>query len=175
MISMNAISHFGKREAIVFTGALVLETMVRSLMDQEETGKKNFKMIFLDAIKHIQFYAACATQPSYALSWVAKLKAHACLLQSNFIGLKLLGRMTGIPKVKSGELYTWIEVERPPLVSIIATLGEAAKVYAKVIGCLGTGKIVQKMWTGSSSGEIRFAVSAALLALSAWNVKAVVD
>ena len=171
MISMNAVSHFGKREAIVFTGALVLETMMRSLMNEEKTGEKNFKMIFLDAIKHIQFYAACATQPSYALSWVAKLKAHACLLPSNIIGLKLLGRMTGILKIKSGELYTWIEDERPPLVSFVACLGEAAKIYAKVIGCIGTGRVVQQRWTGSSSGKIGTAVSIALAILSAWNIK----
>lgn len=170
----NAVSHFGKREALVFTGALALETMVRSLMNQEKLGEKSFKMMFLDAIKHIQFYAACATQPSYALSWVAKLKAHACLLPSNMIGLAFLSSLTRIRHFKDTSKiikYTEVVIERPPLVSFVACLGEAAKIYAKVVGCLGTGRVVQQMCTRSSSGKISAAVSIALVILSAWNIK----
>ncbi|MBP7074319.1 MAG: hypothetical protein KBA81_02925 [Rhabdochlamydiaceae bacterium] len=172
MISMNAVHNFGKREALVFTGALALETLVRSYVAERSEGSKNFKMFFLDAIKHVQFYAACATHPSYALSWVAKLKAHACLLPSNIIGVMFLSKITGIYHFKNSPLcYTELEVERPPLVSFVACLGEAAKIYAKTIGCLGTGRVVQKMWTGSSSGKVATAVSSVLFILSAWNIK----
>jgi len=172
MFNMNAIANFGKREALLFTGALALETMVRSFVAENKGSEKNFKMLLLDAIKHIQFYAAFATHPSYAFSWVSKLTAHASLLPSNIIGLKLLSKITGMYHFKNDPLhYTELEIERPPLVSFVACLGEAAKIYAKTIGCLGTGRVVQKMWTGSFSGRISTVVSIALLTVSAWNIK----
>jgi hypothetical protein len=63
-----------------------------------------------------------------------------------------------------------IFTDRPPLVSFAACAGEVAKIGAKIVGCLATGKIVGHMVNTQASDKVRMAVSTALLALSALNI-----
>ncbi len=155
----NLVPKFGQGEAVVFTGALLAESLVRF----NPANDLGVTIFFLDVIKHIQFYASFA-KTSYGRSWVNVLKAHCSLLPSNYIGLVLIKAIT---KTQDVDILT----DRPPLVSIVASYGEAAKMGAKIVGCLATGKVIGDMVDAQISGKVRFAVSVALLALSALNIK----
>ncbi len=168
----NLVPGFGQREAAIFTGALIAESLIRA-----SGGKGGARLLFLDPLKHIQFYASFAKNPFYSHSFGHKLITHLALLPSNIFGVFAISEITGIKQCHIrgiNQYHANLETERPPLVSFLACAGEALKIGAKIVGSLATGAVVEKMTTGQTEGKIRFAVSAALLALSAWNVKAAV-
>lgn len=159
----NLVPGFGKVSAALFTGALLLESVVRFNPSRD----KGITIFFLDAIKNIQFYASFA-KTSYGHSWVNVLKAHGALLPSSPFGIVVLELMTGTrDKIN-------IRTDRPPLVSFVVCAGEAAKIGAKIVGCLATGKVIGQLVDTQISGNVSMAATAALLALSAWNMQAAV-
>ena len=85
----NLVPGFGRVEAGLFTGALLLESVVRFGPDFG-----GLTIIFLDVIKHIQFYASFA-KTSYGHSYANILKAHFVLLPSNPLVIFI---QTGISK-----------------------------------------------------------------------------
>lgn len=164
----NLVPGFGQKEAVIFTSALIAESLLRG-----SKTDKGLRILFLDAIKHIQFYASFAKNPLYGHSVLNKLKAHFLLLPSNIFGILIISAITGV-KEWNKKYHANLEADRPPLASFVACAGEALKMGAKIVGSLATGKVVGQMVEEQLSGKVRFAVSAALLALSAWNVKAVI-
>ncbi len=164
------VPNFGKVSAIGFTVGLLLETFFRPSASSQQHRTRS-------ALAFIQFeksFQSAQIAMNYFDSPRTKIMG-SCLaggLQLPVVHNRLV-RLTGVNAFGNNKTlhYTQIEADRPALVSFVQVAGEMVNIASKILGSLATGLIVQKMVTGDTTGKIRFVVTAALLALSAWNVK----
>src|SRR3569832_1329824 len=167
----NLVPNFGKGNALVFTVGLVLVFLLCShmIVDTDRSRKNNTRLQMLKATQslvillggsgsHIRWYVA-----SPLLSFGLQLP----IVHDQII------KFTNVTHFKDANQtlhYNQLTADRPVFVSFFKVAEEVGNIVSKVIGSLATGLVVQKMVTGGPTGKIRFVVSAALLALAAYNV-----
>ena len=149
----NLVPNFGKARALTFTAGLVLETVVRYGLAEPDYMELNV----IQLLKTWQSVAAFADSAYFS----AKGKVGAFFITYAF--------QSPIVHDKFSDPNSPL-LDRPRLISFVQVTGEAINIASKVIGSLATGLVVQRMVTGGVTGKIRIVVSAALLALSAYNV-----
>jgi len=167
----NLVPNFGKGNALVFTVGLFLETLQRSHMTEDtDCSRKNITR--LQILKATQ---SLVVMHGGSGSRIRKYVASPLLsfgLQLPVVHDQII-KFTNVHHFKSPNQmlhYNQLTADRPVFVSFFKVAGEVVNIASKVIGSLATGLVVQKMVTGGPTGKIRFVVSAALLALSAYNV-----
>jgi len=150
------VPNFGKGNALLFTAGLLAETVLRYGVAQPGYTE-------LDVIQCCKcFQSAMALIDLGPFSVIRK------------IGTIFITFAFQFPIVHDRFSTTFrvaeLKYDRPRLISFVQVTGEAINIASKVIGSLATGIVVQRMATGGATGKIRVVVSAALLALSAYNV-----
>ena len=166
----NLVPNFGKGNALLFTAGLLAETLRRFTMTKgTDYNRKNIS--WLQTFKATQSLAiSFGGSGSHIRKFVAGpllfLGFQLPVVHDQIIKFTKPYSFTHYPTLH----FTQIEAYRPHLICFVKMVGEVVNIVSKVVGSLATGLVVQKMVTGGPTGKIRFVVSAALLALSAYNV-----
>jgi len=166
----NSVPNFGKGNALLFTAGLLAETLRRFTMT-EDTDHNRINIYILQMFKiaqslPISFGGSGSHITKYVAGPVLSFGLQFTLIH------QLIATFTRVASFKGYDTsyYCQIEVDRPDFVFFVQVAGEVVNIASKIIGSLTTGLVVQQMVTRRSTGKIRIVVSAALLALSAYNV-----
>jgi len=166
----NLVPNFGKGSALVFTVGLLMETVQRSHMTEDtDQNQENIYMLQMFKIAQslpISFGGSGSHIRKYVAGYVLSFALQFTPIH------QLIAKFTRVDLFDECEVsrYCQIEADRPVFVSFVQVAGEVVNIASKIIGSLATGIVVQQIVTGGSTGKIRIVVSAALLALSAYNV-----
>jgi hypothetical protein len=170
------VPHYGKLAAITFVVTLLFEVSAR----MSKKADVEARLGTIGGMKGMQLANLAHQIKSFSFNTSYPLANRILSTGANSLACLGIGIVSGILSSRANEAQVTrgeqlkrgaVILDRPPVVVILASVFEIANVASKVINSCATGIVAQKMWSGGTTGKIRFVVTTALLALSFWNIR----